>query len=319
MDLSGLGLPGDNTGGGTLACWLVTIFQGNGNLCLYSDGDGSWNGDDTDLFNWSFQQGNDNATYGVPAGPILAGEPLAGAFGTCTFGIPCGTDATGNPCGTGLDTADQVWMNTDGCAADSSACSGVPAGSCRGAAVTGCYTFGGWPASPWASLWLELTSIGYCGIGGPPPLVWCTYDFPNPSTSCGFDQCPSSSGCTASISSSNPSKAPYRDANDYDIIVNTADSGRPAVIFGGVHGQASIPFSSGTLCIKPPLQRTPVQSSGGSGGCTGTLTLRINDPASTSPILNQPPGTTVDYQGWLRDPMSASGTDVSDAIEVVFT
>ena len=316
FDLSGHGLPGDNSGGGTLACWTVTITFGNG-FCLLGDGDGSWNGDDTDLFTWSFQHENDNATYGVAAGPILAGEPTAGAFGACTYAFPCGTDATGNACGTGLDTSDQVWMNTDGCAVGSSACSGVPAGSCRGAAATGCYTFGGWPANPLASLWLEVTSAGYCTCGWP-PFVYCTYNQASTSTSCGFYQCPSFNGCMARITTSKPLKHPTWNADDYDIVVNTADSDRPAVIFGGLHGMAAIPFSSGTLCVQPPIQRTPVQNTGGSGGCTGSMTLRINDPATSGPILNPLPGSLVYYQGWLRDPMSASGSDVSDAIEVHF-
>jgi len=314
FDLSGLNLPGAGSAGGTLACWVVSVAVPNG-FCLLSDGDGSFNGSD-DEFNWSFQHENDSAIYGVSAGPLIRGEPLTAAFGACTYGKPCGT-GVGGPCGTGLGISDQAWYNTDGCATGGTGCTGVPPGSCPSAVATSCYWFGGWPSNAWASFWLELTSTGPCS-DPIPPTVYCTYTDPNTGTSCGFEQCPSFNGCTAMITTSDPSGQPSANANDYDVVVNTTDSGKSAVIFGGVNGQASIPFASGTLCIKPPIKRTAPQNSGGAGGCTGTLTLRINDPASTSPILNQPPGTVVGYQGWLRDPMSTSGTDVSDAIEVIF-
>ena len=92
------------------------------------------------------------------------------------------------------------------------------------------------------------------------------------------------------------------------------------VVFGTTAGRTSVaPFSSGTLCCQAPITRTPPQTTGTQGGpCTGTLSLRLNDPASTSPSLNQPPGTMVNYQGWTRDPASPVGTDLSDAIEIGF-
>ncbi len=316
FDLSGHNLPGDNSGGGNLACWIVTVALGDDSFCLMSDGDGSWNGADEE-FSWSFQHENDNAVFGVGTGPIVAGDPLSGVFGACTYSIPCGT-AGATPCGTGLGTADQVWYNVDGCPASGTGCSGVPSGSCPSAPSPGtaCYWFGGWPANPFASFHLELTSLGACIPD--PVIVYCSYNRPSTGTSCGFDQCPSSGGCEARITTSNPSVLPVQNADDYDVIVRTADSGRPGLIFGSVNGQARIPFSSGTLCVEPPIKRTPPQNSGGTGGCTGTLTLRINDPATSGPILNLPPGSYVFYQGWLRDPMGASGTDVSDAITVGF-
>ena len=158
-------------------------------------------------------------------------------------------------------------------------------------------------------------SIQWCT--GWPPTVYCSYLDPNTGTACGFDQCASSGGCKAMITTSNPADMPHQNADDYDILVSGAEINKSAVIFGGVNGQASIPFSSGTLCVKPPIKRTPPQATGGSAACTGTMSLRINDPASSNPILNAAPGTTVGYQGWLRDPMGV-GTDVSDGVEVVF-
>lgn len=303
-DLSGMGLPGDNGGGGTLACWIVNIDLANNGFCLMSDGDGSFTGSE-DQFNWSMRHEMPELLYGIGSGPLIAAEPLTGAFGDCTYNLPCP-----GGCGTGLGTEDMHWANMDGTAVGAPTCT-----ACPNCAATNCYWFGGWPVNPWASFWLEMTSPGWCT--GWPPTVYCSYLDPNTGTACGFDQCASSGGCKAMITTSNPADMPHQNADDYDILVSGAEINKSAVIFGGVNGQASIPFSSGTLCVKPPIKRTPPQATGGSAACTGTMSLRINDPASSNPILNAAPGTTVGYQGWLRDPMGV-GTDVSDGVEVVF-
>jgi len=116
------------------------------------------------------------------------------------------------------------------------------------------------------------------------------------------------------------SHCPERDADDYDLIVEGTESQRWGIVFGTTAGRTSIaPFSSGTLCCQAPIVRTPQQTTGTLGwACTGSLKVRLNDPTSASPILNQPPGTMVNYQGWTRDPMGPGGTDLSDAIEIFF-
>ncbi len=144
--------------------------------------------------------------------------------------------------------------------------------------------------------------IGTVTVCEAPPVVYCT-----------ADQNPSSSGCLASISASS-STCPISGADDFDVDVSGAERNKNAIIFYGLQGRASIPFSSGTLCVAPPLKRTAVQNTAGAAACTGTMTLRINDPAG----LDFPAATVVNFQGWLRDPMSAAGTDVSDAVEITF-
>ena len=49
------------------------------------------------------------------------------------------------------------------------------------------------------------------------------------------------------------------------------------------------------------------------GGCSGSMTLRINDPAGVNFVA----GTVVNYQGWYRDPPGV-GADLSDAVEVEY-
>ena len=113
---------------------------------------------------------------------------------------------------------------------------------------------------------------------------------------------------------------PVSDADDYDVGFLGAETDKPGLIFGTLSGPVNVsPFSSGTLCCRKPISRAPVGSTGSQGApCTGLLELRINRPGSAIPILNPRPGTVVNYQGWMRDPMSASGSDVTDAVEVIF-
>ncbi len=134
-----------------------------------------------------------------------------------------------------------------------------------------------------------------------PPVVYCT-----------AGQGTSSGGCFASITTSAPAHCPMPSANNYDVVVNSAEPNKPGIIFYG-YSTASIPFSTGTLCVQPPLKRTPPQGTGGSGTCSGSMSLRINDPAG----LDHSSGTVVYFQGWYRD-QQGIGTDLSDAIEVEY-
>ncbi len=319
FDLSGLGLPGDNAGGGNLACWSVTIDLSNtlnGGFCVLSDGDGSWSGIDNNEFGWAFQHENDNAVYGF-GGPLLGGDPLVASWGACSYTIPCGTDPwSGLACGTGLGTQYEFWLNTDGTPVGGP----VNTALCPNGGNTGCYWFQG-PPDPPASFWMKMTSSGSCDIPWcDPPAFYCLYKDPEPATACGFKQCPSSGGCRAAMFTSSIAMQPVSDADDYDVGFLGAQTGKPGLIFGTTSGRASIsPFSSGTLCCWPPISRSPVRNTGTQGApCTGLLELRINRPGSAIPILNPRPGTVVNYQGWMRDPMSAAGTDVTDAVEVTF-
>jgi len=80
----------------------------------------------------------------------------------------------------------------------------------------------------------------------------------------------------------------------------------------------SVPFLGGTLCVQPPLKRTPVQSSGGdaapANNCTGIFRYEFNpriqsgiDPALTV-------GADVHCQYWSRDPQDPSTTNLTDAV-----
>ncbi len=149
--------------------------------------------------------------------------------------------------------------------------------------------------------------------GCDPPTFYCRYKDPSGSTSCGGDQCPSSAGCKATVFTSPIAAQPVSGANDYDVGVAGAGTDKPGILFYG-YGSAGIPFSNGTLCVQPPLKRTPPQNTSNQSGdaCSGLMLIRINNPGD-------PPGTHVYYQGWMRDPMGLAGTDLSDAVEVTFS
>jgi hypothetical protein len=79
-------------------------------------------------------------------------------------------------------------------------------------------------------------------------------------------------------------------------------------------GAAAVPFAGGTLCLQGPLQRTPVQGSGGTPGamnCTGTFSLDFNAwiASGANPALVA--GATVWAQYWSRDPGFAPPDNVS--------
>ena len=135
------------------------------------------------------------------------------------------------------------------------------------------------------------------------PVFYCT-----PKTSSG--------GCVPVMQTQGPpplapnTGCPVTGACDYDVIAINVEVNKPGIIFYG-YAPAAIPFQGGFLCVKPPIKRTPPQSSGGSAACSGSLTYTVNCPGD-------PPGTFTYFQAWFRDPMSASGTGLSDAVELQF-
>lgn len=131
------------------------------------------------------------------------------------------------------------------------------------------------------------------------------------------------SGCVASIAGSGQPSA--TSGSGFTISVTSVEGLRPGIIFYGLSDMGFAPSPWGTsssfLCVKPPVQRTPVQGSGGNlFSCDGTLSLDWNAFVASNPAALGHPfsaGQDVFAQGWFRDPASPKTTMLSNAISFV--
>jgi hypothetical protein len=96
------------------------------------------------------------------------------------------------------------------------------------------------------------------------------------------------------------------------------------LLFYSAAGRASIPFQGGTLCVSPPVRRTPAQSSGGAPApvtdCSGAWSIDFNAFGYGRPALAVP-GTTIACQWWGRDagfpaPFNSTLTDAVSYVVV---
>jgi hypothetical protein len=130
-------------------------------------------------------------------------------------------------------------------------------------------------------------------------------------------------GCAASMSAAGTPSA--SSGSGFQIDVADGEGQRQGILFYGIDnsGFAPLPWgpSSSYLCVKPPTQRTPPQSSGGNlNACDGTLSLDWNAFLAANPsALGQPfaAGQHVFAQAWFRDPPSPKTTHLSNALEFV--
>jgi len=147
---------------------------------------------------------------------------------------------------------------------------------------------------------------------GGPPVAYCTAGT-------------TTHACTASISASaNPS---LTFAHTCNITVAGVEGQKSGILFYGINntGFTSAPWGTGgtsLLCVKAPLQRTPIQNSGGTlNSCNGTLALDWNAFQSAHPsALGNPwsPGDKVYVQAWFRDPPAVKSTNLSNALEMTY-
>ncbi len=128
-------------------------------------------------------------------------------------------------------------------------------------------------------------------------------------------------GCMPSISSVGYPSA--TSAAGFEIRVDSVSPNKPSMLFYGLEGRRAAPFLGGTLCVQPPLRRTPVSSSfpAMAGACGGRIVFDMN--AFAAGVLGGNPdaalslvGKTVNAQFWGRDPQNMPHrVFLSDAIE----
>jgi hypothetical protein len=146
--------------------------------------------------------------------------------------------------------------------------------------------------------------------GLPEPLVFCTAGT-------------TSHGCVAAISGIGQASATA--GAGFTLRVDAVEGAKPGLIFYGIDNSAWMPMpwgaSSSWLCVKPPVQRTPIVGSGGTAGaCDGSLAIDWNAYVAANPgALGAPfsAGAVVYAQAWFRDPAGAAPTALSDALEFV--
>ncbi len=135
----------------------------------------------------------------------------------------------------------------------------------------------------------------------------------------------SSIGCTPSISAN--AQPSVSGATACTISIAGVEGQRSGLVFYGLDntGFTALPWgpsSTSLLCVKPPTQRTPAQSSGGNiGQCNGAYALNWNNFQTTfAGSLGQPwsAGDKAFAQGWYRDPSTSKTTNLSNALELTY-
>jgi hypothetical protein len=125
-------------------------------------------------------------------------------------------------------------------------------------------------------------------------------------------------GCTPSIGwSGTPSLSAPQD--DFHIRATNVLNNKPGILVWGLVAFA-VPFQGGTLCVKPPMQRTGVQYSGGNpppSDCSGSYDFHLSQAYMQQFFFQA--GAIIYAQYWSRDPGFAAPNNVglTNALRVV--
>lgn len=124
-----------------------------------------------------------------------------------------------------------------------------------------------------------------------------------------------SQGCFPAISASGALSLGLKD--DLRISANNLINQKAAILFYGTSPNA-LPLGGGTLCVSPPIRRTPVVGTGGSflpaTDCTGSYDLAIDAAFAASQGWVE--GDRIYAQIWYRDPgfTPITTTGLTDAV-----
>jgi hypothetical protein len=124
-------------------------------------------------------------------------------------------------------------------------------------------------------------------------------------------------GCAAQIAAQGTPSA--SSSSGFRISASNVRNQQNGMLLYGTSGRAAIPWLGGTLCVQPPLRRTPVVSSGGSAAtandCSGVLLRDFNawGAGANDPELFA--GQHVRAQFYSRDPGAPQNLNLTDAVE----
>ncbi|MCE9595497.1 MAG: hypothetical protein K8S98_15020 [Planctomycetes bacterium] len=122
-------------------------------------------------------------------------------------------------------------------------------------------------------------------------------------------------GCTPAIATVGP---PSLGVGTFKITAANVLNKKSGILFWGSKSSGTA-FQGGHLCVKPPLIRTAVQSSGGSTSgtnCTGSYSFTWSHPYNTAHGIVV--GQRIFAQFWSRDVASPSGTGLTNAVDFTF-
>lgn len=127
----------------------------------------------------------------------------------------------------------------------------------------------------------------------------------------------SSLGCVAQAEWTGEPSVAASTSTPFEIAARDTPNNKSGLCFYGRRGPNSAPLGGGTLCVRAPIRRTPITSSGGSPSgddCTGRLALDFSAwiRGEVDPSLEI--GAQVWCQWWYRDPLAASGSALSDGL-----
>ncbi len=121
-----------------------------------------------------------------------------------------------------------------------------------------------------------------------------------------------SSGSAASMTSTGSASV---SSNDLTLFCTSAPSGQFGLFFYGP-GQTQFPLGDGVLCVTGGIYRLspPVMTSG-----SGSASRALDIAAPPSPAGQITPGSSWNFQFWVRDPgFGTSGYNLSDGLSVTF-
>ncbi len=127
-------------------------------------------------------------------------------------------------------------------------------------------------------------------------------------------------GCTPTMSAAGVASASA--ASGYVVTTANIEGQRQTSTFYSLHGPKNppTPFGAGLLCVRTPVQRIgSVPSNGTPGVCDGSVSIDVLDWAQSHSGAQGLPfmfGTTLNFQCAVRDPLSAAGRVMSDALQV---
>jgi hypothetical protein len=124
-----------------------------------------------------------------------------------------------------------------------------------------------------------------------------------------------SAGCVPTMQWSG---TPSPSAASFVVSATEVVNQKSGLFFYSIWGRNAVSYQGGTICVRSPVARTPVTSSGGSPvgtDCSGVLSLDFAPWLDGSPNAHVQVGRTVNGQWWYRDPLAQGTTGLSNAIE----